>query len=856
LTISAGTRLGPYEVLSPLGAGGMGEVYRARDTRLAREVAIKVLPVEVAADTSRLKRFEREARSASALNHPNIVTIYEIGSSDSISWIAMERVEGKTLRELLFAGAVPIRRLLPIAAQIADGLAKAHEAGIVHRDLKPENVMVTKDGLVKILDFGLAKLTTTGSGSDQGSQLPTETGTSPGMVLGTVGYMSPEQAGAQPADFRSDQFSFGSILYEIATGKRAFQKGTAVDTLSAILHEEPKPIVEINPEAPAPLRWIVERCLQKEPDGRYVSTKDLAREVATVRDHVSEATLSGTAAAVGVGKGIRVRAPVLGLAAAAAIALGVLVGRPLWKTRFSSQPTLRQITFRRAGINQARFGPDGHTIIYSVNTDGPGELYTVQPGNPEPRSLGLPPANILSVSPSGELAMLVGGGTLATVSLAGGAPRELMEKVASASWASDGKTLAVVHETDGRSQIEYPPGKVLYQPSGKVSFVRFSPGHDRLLVLEFGATADSKTLTVLDLSGKSRKVASVPYEATWSPRGDEIWFNEIEGGTTSIYAVTLSAKRRFLGSFSGDFTLQDVSRDGRVILERDSFDYEMVGRPVGQPAERNLSWLDGSVPVDLSPDGSLLLFSEVAMGGGAAKAIYKRGTDSSPAVRLGEGNSLALSPDRKWVLAAHDPSRLVLIPTGAGQSRELPLHGILLVGALPGPYFVGKGAHFFPDGRRILIRAIDADQRIRLHVLDTETGKTDAVTPEGIHGQAPFLLSPDGDTFLCMRNGGWEVYELAGGTARKVSDLSPGGMPVQWCTGSRSIFVVEKNMEFVRVFRLDLATRRREPWRDLAMPGLDTRSAAIVVIPTPDGKSYVYGYHKLTSDLFIAEGLK
>jgi serine/threonine protein kinase len=312
VTISTGTRLGPYEVLSSLGAGGMGEVYRARDTRLEREVAVKVLPAEVAADPGRVKRFEKEARSASALNHPNIVTIYDIGATDGLSWIAMERVEGKSLRELLFPGALPVKKLLQVATQIADGLARAHEAGIVHRDLKPENVMVTKDGLAKILDFGLAKLTTTGSGSDEASHLPTETGTSPGMVLGTVGYMSPEQASAQTVDFRSDQFSFGSILYEMATGKRAFQKGTAVDTLSAILHEDPKPVAESNPEAPPPLRWIVERCLAKDPQDRYASTRDLARELATVRDHLGEALLSGAVLTTETARpGLRIRKVVL-----------------------------------------------------------------------------------------------------------------------------------------------------------------------------------------------------------------------------------------------------------------------------------------------------------------------------------------------------------------------------------------------------------------------------------------------------------------------------------------------------------------------------------------------------------------
>src|SRR5437016_1318871 len=319
MTLAAGTKLGPYEILAPLGAGGMGEVWRARDTRLGREVAIKILPADVASDPGRLKRFEKEARSASALNHPNIVTIYDVGTADSVSWIAMERVEGKTLRELLFGGALPIRKLLPIATQIADGLAKAHEAGIVHRDLKPENVMLTKDGLVKILDFGLAKLTHPELDSG-GTNLPTETGTSPGMILGTVGYMSPEQAAGQPLDFRSDQFSFGSILYEMATGKRAFARASAPETMAAIIREEPEPVSAVAPATPVPLRWIAERCLAKDPEDRYASTKDLARDLARLRDGVAEVSSSAAAAfaAPASRRGVR-RWPV---AAAAALLLG------------------------------------------------------------------------------------------------------------------------------------------------------------------------------------------------------------------------------------------------------------------------------------------------------------------------------------------------------------------------------------------------------------------------------------------------------------------------------------------------------------------------------------------------------
>jgi serine/threonine protein kinase len=310
----------------------MGEVYRARDTRLSREVAIKVLPAELSSDASRLRRFEMEARSASALNHPNIVTVYDIGSENGLSYLAMERVAGETLRTLLVNGALPVKGLLGVATQIAEGLSTAHEAGIVHRDLKPENLMVTKGGLVKILDFGLAKATHVGSGSNEGTHLPTETGTSPGMIVGTVGYMSPEQASGEAVDFRSDQFAFGSILYEMATGKRAFHKKTGVDTLSAILNEEPPPIASASPLVPASLRWIVERCLAKDPDGRYASTKDLARELATVRDHLSEAT-SGSIAPVPEARGrpwpwMVVATVAIGLAGAAYLAGKKKTGRP------------------------------------------------------------------------------------------------------------------------------------------------------------------------------------------------------------------------------------------------------------------------------------------------------------------------------------------------------------------------------------------------------------------------------------------------------------------------------------------------------------------------------------------------
>ena len=285
--LSGGTRLGPYEITGFIGAGGMGEVYRAHDTNLDRIVALKLLPAEVASDPDRLRRFELEARTASALNHPAIVTIYEAGQIGPYPYISMELVAGDTLRELLQSGALPLRRGLRIAGQIADGLAKAHEAGLVHRDLKPENVKVSVDGFAKILDFGLAKRI----GLVAPDLLPV-TGpslhTAPGMVVGTAAYMSPEQASGGRIEFSSDQFAFGAVLYEMLTGRRAFERQTFAETLSAIIRDEPAPLAQVNPAVPAPVRWIVERCLAKRPEDRYAITRDLARDVASAREHLSE----------------------------------------------------------------------------------------------------------------------------------------------------------------------------------------------------------------------------------------------------------------------------------------------------------------------------------------------------------------------------------------------------------------------------------------------------------------------------------------------------------------------------------------------------------------------------------------
>ena len=722
MTLAPGGRLGPYEILGALGAGGMGEVYRARDSRLSREVAIKVLPEELSGDSSRLKRFAKEARAASALNHPNIVTIYDIGSEGPVSWIAMERIDGKTLRELLFGGALPVKKLLPIAAQIADGLARAHEAGVVHRDLKPENVMVTKDGLVKILDFGLAKQTGPGPGSAARSRsCRRRRARRPARCSARSATCRRSRRPGRPCDFRSDQFSFGSILYEMATGKRAFHGKTSVDTLAAILNREPDPVGQVNPQAPVPVRWIVDRCLAKDPDGRYGATRDLARDLATLRDHlgdssaifaVSDSARAPSRTRFGVGAA--------GLAAAL-LAAGLLAGRFLWKPAPVPRPRFQQLTFREEAIQTARFAPDGQTIVYGVVREGkPFELLATRAGSRESRPLGLN-ADILSISASGEMAILLGGpsilGTLAEMPLAGGAPREILENSRRADWTPDGKSLAVVHSVGGKERLEFPIGKVLVESAGFIGRPFFSRQGDRILF------ASGTALAMADLKAQRVRTLKEPGRLTgygWSPPGDEVWMSVVSSATTELRAFRPGGPERILVSLPGEFLLQDISRDGRVLAERLAERAEMILVGAGQAGERNLSWLDGSIPADISPDGGTVLFTETGAGSGSVDFVYLRKTDASDAVRLGEGFALALSPDGKWALARRG-DETILMPTGAGQPRPITAGGIAF----------HRGGTFSPDGRRLLLSGTSAGAS-RLYERDIEGGAVRAVTAAGV----------------------------------------------------------------------------------------------------------------------------
>jgi Tol biopolymer transport system component len=863
--ISAGAKFGSYEILAPLGAGGMGEVYRAKDPRLGREVALKVLPEEVSRDSDRLSRFEQEARAASALNHPNIITIYEIGSADSTAFIAMELVDGKTLRELSLLGPLPVRRVIDIAAQVAEGLAKAHGVGIVHRDLKPENLMVSKDGYVKILDFGLAKLAEPESGELSAMPTLARPETHPGTVLGTVGYMSPEQASGQRLDFRSDQFSLGSILYEVTTGSRPFSRKTAAETMSAIIRDEPEPLGKLRPEIPPPLRWIVERCMAKDPEERYASTRDLARDLAGVRDHISEISGSAEASLAASARPGRRLQPLL--LAAGTLAVGIAVGGVAVKSLgkgAARAPSFHRLTFRSGNIHNARFAPDGQTIVYGATWVGEQpRLYLTRLGSPESQPFDYPGADILSISSSGEMAILLeqrtGRNVLARVALTGGAAREVVEGVpyASADWAPDGKDLAIVRQAGDTLRLEYPIGKVILESAEEgIMFPRFSPRGDQI-AFYYQVAGGSYSLAVLGASGKEKRTLAggwndITGAPCWAPNGREIWITVArQGETETLYTVDLSGKLRLVMRVPGNLELEDISRDGRVLAAHHTIIRTLAGLPPGEEKQRDLSWLDGSIPADLSADGKTLVFTETGEGSGEKPGVYLRRTDGSPALRLGEGTAIALSPDGKSVLVSvrsvgGNADSLVLLPTGAGQPRPLKNDRL---------EFFGGGA-WLPDGKRIVFAANEKGHQARIYVQDVEGGLPRPIAPERTWirpGTSP--VSPDGKWVFSFWQGEKTLlYPIEGGEPHPVAGLEPQETPIQWSADGRSLYVHVRLGNPNKVWQLDPAGGSRRLLREI-LP-IEPVTGLPQLLISRDGKSYVYGTFRASSELYVVEGLK
>jgi eukaryotic-like serine/threonine-protein kinase len=568
MPLATGNRLGPYEILTPLGAGGMGEVYRAHDSRLDRTVAIKILPSSFAADQDRLQRFAQEARAAAALNHPNILSIFDIGDEHGTTYVVSELLEGETLRARLLKAPIPLRKAINYALQIAHGLAAAHGKGIVHRDLKPENLFLTNDDRVKILDFGLAKMMRQPGASETGDAMTAQFATEAGMVMGTVGYMSPEQVRGKPAVPESDIFAFGAILYEMVSGKRAFHRDSAADTMSAILHEEPPELTETARNVPSGLERIVRHCLEKNPAQRFHSAGDLAFDLEAMADITS--SKSGMQAAAQQVRAHDSRRKLLFGALAVLVAAAVL-GVGWWVGRGSANvapPEYQQITFRTGSIGNARFTPDGG-VVYQASWDGDeGQLYLVRTDEHGSRELGMKNAELLAISRSGELAIRLDTvgmtgyarvGTLARVPLSGGTPREVLENVQDADWSPSGDSLAVVRfvPENRHWRLEYPIGKVLLDGINWISNPKISPDGKSVAFgdHENSIGDDQGSVAVIGPDGKEKKLTSgwLSLEGiAWSPAGDEVWFSGTRSGSSeNLRGVTLGGKLRDITNVPG-----------------------------------------------------------------------------------------------------------------------------------------------------------------------------------------------------------------------------------------------------------------------------------------------------------------
>jgi len=865
MILTSGTKLGPYEIIAPLGAGGMGEVYRARDSRLGREVALKVLPGSFASDPDRLRRFEQEARAVAALNHPNILAIHDIGEQDGSPFIVSELLEGNTLRSELETGALSARKASDYAAQIAQGLAAAHDKNIIHRDLKPENVFVTREGRVKILDFGLAKLAPTAGTKQSDGMTLTSSPTEAGMVMGTAGYMAPEQVRGSAVDSRTDIFAFGAVLYEMISGQRAFRRDTAAETMTAILKEDPPELSEITHPVSPGLERIVRRCMEKQPEQRFQSAKDLAFALealsgttSTSRTGANAAIASGTRKTHG--SALVATAAVLGLALGAAVAWYLRPG-------VAPPPTFRRVSFHRGEVIRGRFTPDAKTVLYSARlAGGAPDTYSIREDYPASTPLGMNGALLLAISRQGQLAVLMRpryfahyewAGTLATSPLSGSAPRELLENVVDADWSPDGNELAVIDRTIDRAnnkwRLQYPIGKVLLEGEGWMSDMRVSPDGKQVALFRHPPNPDDRgDLVLVDRSGQLRTVSS-GWESleglAWAPSGKEIWFSAAESGEQwCIHAVTLSGKQRTVYCGTAATRIVDIAASGRALVSTEEARGTMALLEHGSNQERDLSWLSYSYGPRLSRDGSEVLFTDLSEQSGNDYSVYVRKSDGSPAVRLaGGGYGADISPDGKWaiVLLPDDPAhRLQIVPVGPGQARVLHWDGMQ-------PRWAG----WFPDGHRILMIASQSGQGEAVYLTDA-----DGSTPKQLAtGDAPWgAIAPDGQSFLFAvdLNGPFVVRSVSDSSSKPIPGIQATETPIGWAD-SKHVFVQATAATGQNIYKVDIESGRRELWQAITpkdATGLRPMNAPIAI--TQDGRWMAFGWRTQLGQLYSSDTLK
>ena len=857
-----GTKLGPYEIISPLGAGGMGEVYRADDTRLGRDVAVKILPESFTLDQERLRRFEQESRAVAALNHPNILAIHDVGQHNGSPYLVSELLEGESLRNVLDRGALPQRKAIDYGVQIAQGLAIAHAKELVHRDLKPENLFLTRDGRIKILDFGLAKaVRKTGDPSaDSEGATQTSAQTAVGMVMGTASYMAPEQVRGECVDARTDIFAFGAVLYEMLSGHRAFRRDTSAETMTSVLKEDPVELTDPqHPVSPA-LDRIVRRCLEKSPELRFQSAKDLAFAL----DSLSGASHT-SAAQPSV---VTLRRRPLAIAVAVIFGIASLGGAYFAGTRNGGgkQARFERLTFQRGYIRGARFAPDGQNVIYSAAWDGrPFEVFSSRIGEHHARSLDLTRAMVVGVSAAGDVALLTNvrrspesnwmqSGTLARVSESGGAAREILEDVWDADISRDGKQFAVVRTSGGPQQLEYPIGKALFKTNGYISHPRISPDGKLVAFLEHPVYGDDRGyLDVVDTNASVKRLTDESQGeegVAWSLDGREIWYataSPRKAQDRAVVAVDLSGRSRPVINVPGYSVVWDIAPDGRVLVSNESISSaQMVASPASG-TERDVSQLGWATYGALAADAKTIVFCEVGSYATFNYLVFFRRLDGSAAAEIGEGAVIGLTPDGKYAIAflPSQPTKLAILPTGAGETRTLDVTPVHVERSL---------ISWMPGAKEFVFLGHEGEAPLRGYRVSLDGGPARPLTNlPGAHLWN--RVSPDGKFVLetsAVTSGPQQnlLLELATGKVHPTPLLQQ-DQPVDWDQDGLHAFVVQKGDAEATIYRVETVSGKREVWKQIrpADPAgiLSIRGFSV----TPSGNAYTYSATRALSSLYV-----
>jgi serine/threonine protein kinase/Tol biopolymer transport system component len=789
MALTAGTILGDYEIRAPLGAGGMGEVYSAHDIRLDREVAIKVLPESVSSNPDRLRRFEQEARAAAALNHPNILAVYQMATHQGLSYMVTELLVGETLGTRLIRGAIPARNAIDYAVQIAHGLSAAHDKGIVHRDLKPDNLFLTKDGRIKILDFGLAKLTppspSSGPASSDNEKTQTLAAvTEPGAVMGTVGYMSPEQVRGHVADHRSDIFAFGTILYEMVTGKRTFSKPTSAETMTAILNEDPPPISQLVPNAPPSLQRVVHRCLEKNADQRFHSAHDLAFALETLSD---SAISAGTHATQPEKKKSSSRRTIIAGTAVAAILCAVLIA--FFLTRPEPPPKVSNyVQLTHDGQPKQIIATDGSRLYLSLGTELSHSIGVISTAGGEPIRIAIPSANMVpaALSPNGSEFLLIDAngdplaGPLLTLPVLGGSPRRLGDTAGnSAAWSPDGKMLAYSKWKDlflAKADGSEPRKLITIKEAGQISSPVWSPDSSRL---RFDLWEESLLRSsISEVSAKGTELRSILPD--WSKRAfregsgnwtaDGKYFLFASGGQIwalserhSLFRSEVKPVQLTSSPMSLGFPLP--AKDGKklFVIGR-TFRGEMVRY---DPKSSQFSPFLGGISAefaDFSKDRQWVAY--VTYPGGS---LWRSKADGSERLQLTYPPAYAVnprwSPDGQKIIFSQalpeKPARILEISPEGGNAREL-------VPDDPRPQW---DPNWSPDGNRIVFGSGPANTEPGMYILDLTTHKVSTVP--GSQGLYSPRWSPDG-RYLVGLSSDETVLSLFNFQSQKWNELAKG----------------------------------------------------------------------------------